>query len=102
MALIIGTTHADLLVGTDSDDIIYGLDGHDFMSGGNGNDSLYGGVHYPAAASAGAYAAPPPSAPRPAAHVAHAASKKAAPAKPKGDDIQVYRGTKGDNYTVGG
>jgi hypothetical protein len=29
-------------------------------------------------------------------------TKKAAPANPKGDDIQVYRGTKGDNYTVGG
>jgi pilus assembly protein CpaB len=63
-------------------------------------DSLYGGVHYPAA-SAGAYAAPPPSTPRPVAHVARSAVKKVPP-KPKGDDIQVYRGTKGDNYTVGG
>ena len=61
-------------------------------------DSLYGGVHYPAQASAGAYAAPPP---KPVVHVARAAVKKAAP-KPKGNDIQVYRGTKGDNYTVGG
>jgi pilus assembly protein CpaB len=64
-------------------------------------DSLYGGVHYPAAASAGAYAAPAPSAPRPPVHTARAVVKKAPP-KPKGDDIQVYRGTKGDNYTVGG
>ena len=60
-------------------------------------DSLYGGVHYPAQASAGAYAAPPP---KPVAPVARPAAKKTAP-KPKGNDIQVYRGTKGDNYTVG-
>jgi pilus assembly protein CpaB len=64
-------------------------------------DSLYGGVHYTAAASAGAYAAPPPSPPRPVVHAARPAAKKAAP-RPKGNDIQVYRGTKGDNYTVGG
>lgn len=62
-------------------------------------DSLYGGVNYPAQASAGAFAAVPA---KPVAHVARAAPKKAAPPRPKGNDIQIIRGTKGDSYTVGG
>jgi pilus assembly protein CpaB len=75
-------------------------------------DSLYGGVHYPAA-SVGSYGgglggAISGAMQKSAAQVASSRravssrTKKAAPAKPKGDDIQVYRGTKGDNYTVGG
>lgn len=62
-------------------------------------DSLYGGVHYPPQASVGGFAAPPP---KPVVHVAAAAPKKAAPPRPKGNDIEIVRGTKGDSYTVGG
>jgi pilus assembly protein CpaB len=62
-------------------------------------DSLYGGVH-PAAAAVGAFAAPPP--PKPVVHLAKAAPVRMAPPRPKGDEIQVVRGTKGDSYTVGG
>jgi pilus assembly protein CpaB len=74
-------------------------------------DSLYGDVH-PAAASVGSYGSGVGGAisgamQKSAGQIAstrRASSprKKAAAPKPKGDDIQVYRGTKGDNYTVGG
>lgn len=62
-------------------------------------DSLYGGVHSPAQASVGAFAAPPP---KPVVHLAKATPVKRVLPRPKGDDIQIVRGTKGNNYTVGG
>jgi pilus assembly protein CpaB len=77
-------------------------------------DSLYGGVHYPAQAAVGSYGSGLGGAISGAmrsgagqiASTRRASSqrtKKAAPArKPIGNDIQVYRGTKGDSYTVGG
>ena len=60
--------------------------------------SLYGGVRYPAEASVGALQAP---APQPVRRVLRAAPRKA-PVRPRGTDVEVFRGTQSKSYTVGG
>ncbi len=61
--------------------------------------SLYGGVHYPQPASAGAYQQPAPQPPS----VARAAPRRLAPARrPSGSQVEIYRGTQSNSYTVGG
>lgn len=61
--------------------------------------SLYGGVRYPEQASAGAFQATPQPAPKP---VVRPRVRKPAPPRPSGHQVEVYRGTKSNSYTVGG
>jgi len=60
--------------------------------------SLYGGVRYPEQASVGAFQAAQEPAPKP---VARPRVRKAAP-KPSGRQVEIYRGTQSNSYTVGG
>ena len=61
--------------------------------------SIYGGVRYPAEAAIGAYQAP---APQPVRRVVRAAPPRKAPVRPRGTDVEVFRGTQSKSYTVGG
>ena len=64
--------------------------------------NLYGGARYPAPATVGAYNPAPPR------RVVAAAPRRAAPARPRaapaptGSTVEIVRGTKGDEYKVGG
>jgi pilus assembly protein CpaB len=62
--------------------------------------SMYGGVRYPPQASVGSYQPQP--APPPVRRVARAPAPRVAKPKPSGTNVQIYRGTKSDSYTVGG
>ena len=64
---------------------------------------LYGGVNYPPAANVGAYQASTPAPrPQPRRTARAAAPRKPAPAaRPSGSNVEVYRGTQSNSYTVG-
>jgi pilus assembly protein CpaB len=62
--------------------------------------SMYGGVRYPPQASVGSYQPQP--APPPVRRVVRAPAPRIAKPKPSGTNVQIYRGTKSDSYTVGG
>jgi pilus assembly protein CpaB len=61
--------------------------------------NLYGGVRYPPQAAVGSYQPQP--APPPVRHVERAPAAKSAKPRPSGTNVQIYRGTKSDSYTVG-
>lgn len=61
--------------------------------------SLYGGARYPQPASAGAYVA---STPAPPPVVRRARPAKPAPERPVEKQIQIFRGTVANSYSVGG
>ena len=63
--------------------------------------NMYGGARYPAAATVGDYQKPAPVV-QPRRIVRAAPARKAAPAAPKGTNVQVYRGVESNSYTVGG
>ena len=60
--------------------------------------NLYGGARYPAAAVVGGLGATTPTAPP---VVRRTVSKPAAPRRPAGPNIEVYRGTTSNQYKVG-
>jgi pilus assembly protein CpaB len=62
--------------------------------------SMYGGVHYPTQAAAGSYQ-PQPATP-PVRRVVRAPAPKIAKPRSSGTQVEIYRGTKSDSYTVGG
>ena len=61
--------------------------------------NLYGGVRYPPQSAVGSYQPQP--APPPVRRAASAPTAKSAKPRPRGTNIQVYRGMKSDSYTVG-
>ena len=62
--------------------------------------SMYGGVNYPPPATVGVYQEPAPK-PAPVRRPVRAAAPKASRPVPTTSDIEVYRGTQSNNYTVG-
>jgi pilus assembly protein CpaB len=63
---------------------------------------LYGGVRYPAPATVGSYQQAAPAPKPPVRRAAAPARRPAAPPKPSGTSVEIYRGLQSNSYTVGG